>query len=290
MEIWKDIESLNNLYKASNYGRIKRVERVDNNNHRWPEKILKASKQNTGYYMVNISIDGKAKRHSVHRLVAECFCEKPDGCDIVNHIDNNPSNNKAENLEWTTYKGNMHHAAKQGRMKGHKHTSEASLAAQEKRKVPVIAVDKDGNEFYFESQAEAAKKLNVQRGHISLACRKEYGYKTLGGYSFKYADPERQMIQPKKVGMSKEELAEITRKRMLGNKYSQGVPCSEETKKKLRKKHGKPICQYDLDMNLIREFDSVNETRSVLGYSVEYALTKKKDHICHGYIWRYKNE
>lgn len=290
MEIWKDIESLNNLYKASNYGRIKRVERVDNNNHRWPEKILKSSKRNNGYYIVNISIDGKVKKHAVHRLVAECFCEKPDGCDIVNHIDNDPSNNKAENLEWTTYKGNMQHAAKQGRMKGHKHTSKASLASIEKRKVPVIATDKNGNEFYFSSQAEAAKALHVTRGHISAACRKEYGYKTVGGYEFKYADAKRQNEPPKKVGMTRRELAELTRKRMMGNQYSKGRPCSEQTKKALRKKRGKPVCQYDLSMNLIREFDSVNEVRSVLGYSIEYAVTKKKDHICHGYIWRYKNE
>lgn len=290
MEKWSNIESLDNMYQASNLGRIKRLGRVDSINHYWPERILKQNTRGNGYKYVHISVDGKVKSYAVHRLVAECFCEKPEGCDIVNHIDNNPSNNNANNLEWTTYKGNMQHAAKQGRMKGHLHISKASLAAQEKRKVPVIATDKKGNEFYFVSQTEAAKVLNVNRSHISAACRKEYGYKKIGGYEFRYFDKERQKEKPRKVGMSKEEQSERTRIRMMGNQLSKGRPCSERTKKILREKSGKPVCQYDLNMNLIRKFDSINEVRKVLGYSVEYAVTKKKDHICHGYIWRCKNE
>lgn len=68
----------------------------------------------TGYVIVGMD----DTIYSVHRLVAEAFCDKEVGCDVVNHLDNDPSNNEASNLEWTTQKGNMEHAAKQGRMSG----------------------------------------------------------------------------------------------------------------------------------------------------------------------------
>ena len=290
MEIWKSIKSLDGKYQASNQGRIKRVERKDNTGHTWPEKILKLTDLGNGYLAVNISIDGKVKKHSVHRLVAECFCPKPEGCDVVNHIDSNRQNNCADNLEWTTSKGNMQHASKSGRMKGSETIHKALEVSRKKRMVPVIAIGADGTEHYFHSQAEAAKMLGIHRGHISAACRKEYGYKTIQGYSFRYADPDRQNEKPKHIGMTKEEFSELMRNRMKGNEYSKGKPCPEKTKKAIAEKLGVKICQYDLNMNLIREFDSINETRKALGYSVEYALKKKKDHICHGYIWRYKNE
>lgn len=47
---------------------------------------------------------------AVHRLVAEAFCHRPPGMDIVNHKDGNSQNNAAENLEWTTQQKNSAHA------------------------------------------------------------------------------------------------------------------------------------------------------------------------------------
>ena len=45
----------------------------------------------------------------VHRLIASVFLDKKNGCNIVNHIDGNKSNNKLSNLEWTDRKGNAKH-------------------------------------------------------------------------------------------------------------------------------------------------------------------------------------
>lgn len=63
-------------------------------------------------------MDKVKKYRSVHRLVAEAFCEKKEGCNVVNHLDSNVKNNHASNLEWTTYTGNAIHAFEKGRRKG----------------------------------------------------------------------------------------------------------------------------------------------------------------------------
>ena len=54
--------------------------------------------------------DGAKKRYTIHRLVAEAYCDKPEGCDQVNHINGDKQDNRAENLEWVTASENRKHA------------------------------------------------------------------------------------------------------------------------------------------------------------------------------------
>lgn len=187
MEIWRPVIGYEDAYAVSNYGRVKNLARIDNMRKFKRERILRQPKTPSGYLHVHLSKGGKAKWCLVHRLVAEAFCEKPEGCNVVNHIDNDPANNHSDNLEWTTYKGNMQWATKQGRM----HYQPANLAkAVEAIKRPVIA-SKDGNEYLFESQADAVRQLGLTpsaKAHIAAACRKDRGYKTVGGYEWRYKD------------------------------------------------------------------------------------------------------
>ena len=186
MEKWKAITGYEGLYEVSDQGRVRSVDRVDNIKHFHPGKFLSIRPRPNGYICAHLSKEGVAKWYSVHRLVAEAFVEKPIGCNIVNHLDNNPANNAACNLEWTTYKGYMQWATKQGRMH---YKPENLRKAQESQKRPVIAIDKEGNRYSFSSQREATDKLGLseaQRGHIAACCRKDYGYQTVAGYSWQY--------------------------------------------------------------------------------------------------------
>lgn len=287
-EIWKDITDYEGFYAVSNFGKIKRIEHKDNNGHIYKERILKLIKQsNSGYLHVHLSKNGVAEWRSVHRLVAEAFVDKREGCNIVNHLDNNPSNNRADNLEWTTYKGNMQHATKQGRMK---YQPENLKKAHESLKKPVIAISGE-EKIKFNSQSEAARILGISRAHIAAACRKEYGYNTVGGYEWAYQDEEYQKrIKPKKEKMSAEERREFQRKQMIGNKIMLGKKLSEETKEKLRKSNVKPVLQFTKNGEFIKEYFSTQEAKRVTGISHIDACCREERKTAGGYIWRYKNE
>lgn len=81
-------------YLVSDYGQVKNEQ---------TDKILSQFKNNKGYYLVNI----KDKKYLIHRLVAEAFLKKPDHCNIVEHLDDNPANNRVDNLMWSTQKINL---------------------------------------------------------------------------------------------------------------------------------------------------------------------------------------
>ena len=106
-EIWKDVPGLTGRYQASTLGRIKSLSRKVNtwNGYKTiPECILKPGIGPGGY--AHVRIDGKCV--SVHRLVAKTFLPPPgDNETQVNHIDENKTNNRVDNLMWCTPKQNI---------------------------------------------------------------------------------------------------------------------------------------------------------------------------------------
>ena len=102
-EVWKDIECYEGKYQVSNLGNVKSL----NYNHTGKEKLLKPINAN-GYLTVHLSINNNKKKYKIHRLVAEAFIENHKDLQIINHKDENKSNNCVANLEWcdTLYNNN----------------------------------------------------------------------------------------------------------------------------------------------------------------------------------------
>ena len=110
-EVWKFIPKT--PYQISNMGRV-RVKRKTYNSTKATFtnfKIIKPS--NNGNYLF-VKVNSGKRMGYVHRLVAKAFVPNPHNYRVVNHLDGNKLNNKANNLEWTTFEGNSLHAFKTG--------------------------------------------------------------------------------------------------------------------------------------------------------------------------------
>lgn len=161
VENWRRIPIEGCEYEVSDCGRIK-------NKH---GKIMSFY----GIYLqVALSILGKRKGFSVHRLVAETFLDNPDKLPFVNHKDGNKHNNNISNLEWNT------------RAQDAKHVVEVL-----KKTKPAKAVLQFSKDLIFikrfESIQKACDEIGAKDYHdIYSACRGSS--KTSHGFVWKWAD------------------------------------------------------------------------------------------------------
>ena len=101
MEVWKTIKEFKD-YQISNLGRVKSLKNKK-------EKILTLHTNENGYYNFDAYINNKRKTLRIHKLVAEYFLNHTgDGTMklVIDHIDNDKSNNKVCNLQIVTNRQN----------------------------------------------------------------------------------------------------------------------------------------------------------------------------------------
>jgi hypothetical protein len=105
----KPVVGYEGYYEVDQFGRVFGVDRTVsvNDNGRVYDKPLagkqmKQSMHTKGYKTVSLTKDGKTKLCFVHRIVAEAFIPNPDNLPMVNHKDEDKTNNFLENLEWCT--------------------------------------------------------------------------------------------------------------------------------------------------------------------------------------------
>ena len=171
MEVWKDIQGFEGLYAVSNTGKVFSVRRGI---------YLQGKIDRYGYKTV-VLWNGKNNCRTVHRLVAEAFVSKHEGCNVVNHLDGIKTNNNAENLEWTTVKGNTKHAydnsvSYQERMK------QVNELGKEARRIKLDAYFEGEYIGSFNGKKEAADALNISEKTIYNRLHNRYN--TRSGYTF----------------------------------------------------------------------------------------------------------
>ena len=165
-EIWKPCPEFENKYLISSHGRIMGI---GSYNTCKKGELLKQHKKHgrNGYMQVRIYDSGRAKTFETHVLVARAFIPNPQNLPMVNHIDEDKTNNHVENLEWCT--------------------NQYNIAYSHSKAVDVYT--KNGNFIEtLNSISEAAIKYDTDTSGISACCKRKNG--TLKGYQFRYkGDP-----------------------------------------------------------------------------------------------------
>ena len=108
------------LYQVSNLGNVKSLDRIVKH---YPKdyfqegRVLKSALTKNGYPMVILVNHNDRKTKMVHRLVAETFIDNPYNLPIINHKDEDKTNNRDNNLEWCTHKYNANYGTRNLRIK-----------------------------------------------------------------------------------------------------------------------------------------------------------------------------
>lgn len=154
MEIWKDITGYEGYYQVSDLGRVKSL-------HRNKEHILKHGYNRNGYPLVALCVNYKMWTTTVHQLVAEAFLgHKRDYYKVVvDHIDNNPKNNNASNLQLISPRQNTIKDKKDAGVYWHK---------RDKRWVSRIRIGSDRIVLgYFKDKTKALEAYNNKLKEIT---------------------------------------------------------------------------------------------------------------------------
>jgi len=112
LEIWKPVVEFEEIYSVSNLGRVRRDAPGKNTR---VGHILKGTPRNpkgrnTKRRYVILTNMPKVVRESIARIVATAFLGPRPNKLEVNHIDGDPSNNRADNLEYLSSSDNDRHA------------------------------------------------------------------------------------------------------------------------------------------------------------------------------------
>lgn len=167
-EVWKDVVGYEGLYQISTFGRVKSLKRFDTRGNPLKSRILKNVSRGNGYLSVNLCKNATAKLFNLHRLVAQAYIPNPDSKPQVNHIDEDKTNNKIDNLEWVTIKENANHGTRNRRIG---------------KKIKVIYQD-DTYEFW-ESATIFGRNFGINSSHISDVINNKR--KTVNGLIFESA-------------------------------------------------------------------------------------------------------
>ena len=167
-ERWRPIRGFPG-YEVSDHGRVKSLAR--DYHYGSHEDMILYQGDWRGYKCVTLFRSGKRHHKLVHRLVADAFIPNPDKLPIINHKDETPANNRADNLEWCTYRYNIHYGGCRDK-----------ISKSVSRKV--IQLTKDGSIVaVWDSMTKAAASTGACLSEISRCCKNNR--LSAGGYKWR---------------------------------------------------------------------------------------------------------
>ena len=171
IQIWVDVLGYQGLYKISNCGRIKNQK----SNKILKPYVMQIQCKNKKYliHRIRLSKNNKLKAFLVHRLVWVAFNGViPQGYQI-DHIDNNPQNNRLQNLQLLTRSENCKKI----------HKDNPQLRYKKATKIKCL-----NNNKIYKSQTDAADELHLFSSNINAVLHGKMN--TIKGYKFVYVEIE----------------------------------------------------------------------------------------------------
>ncbi len=106
MELWIPIDS-HPRYAVSNEGRVKNLK---------TGRVLKPGRHTFGYHLYGLSTNAKSTTFTAHSLVCRAFHgPPPTPKSVVMHLNDDPGDNRADNVKWGSQKDNLSTARNIGR-------------------------------------------------------------------------------------------------------------------------------------------------------------------------------
>lgn len=168
-EIWLPVKDYEYLYEVSSLGRIRSYK---------TKRILKPSKNKSGYLLVALSKNGKPKTYRVNRIVCEAFKCIPDGCH-ADHLNFIRDDNRFDNIR------PLHHSENEARVSdvGRKRQVEGAKKSLSKK---IKQFDKQGNLLKeWSSLRDIERETGFAHNFVLQCCKGKY--KQAYGYVWKYA-------------------------------------------------------------------------------------------------------
>ena len=280
-EIWKDIYYVDvftekivdyrGIYQVSNKGNVRSLDRFLDNG-RFIKGINKKQKTDRyGYKVINLYKNGKSKFITVHRLVAYMFIPNDDPINkkCINHIDEDKTNNSVSNLEWCTVEYNNNHGTRNEKV-----SNTQKLKGNNGNHI--ISIDINTKEIVKYVSAEEVERNDGFRSEtINRKCKEQD--KIYKNRIWFYEKDYNEFIDIDRIiNISKQLKNERKQKRI--NKVS-GINHNG-----IRK-----IAQYDLDGNLIKIWDYIQQASKELGFGQSSIVRccKGKYKTAYGFIWKY---
>ena len=156
---WQPVLGYEGLYEVNQFGQIR------NKDGQIMRQRLKKAKY-TVYKKVSLYKDGKYKHLYVHRIVAQAFIPNPQGFELINHKDEDGTNNAVDNLEWCDRSYNATYGTSP------KKISKAFKGRESEKRIAVYATNKSGDfAGEWDSITEAAKDVGCSTSEISGALK-----------------------------------------------------------------------------------------------------------------------
>ncbi|AMQ10979.1 HNH homing endonuclease [Brazilian marseillevirus] len=262
-EVWKEYKGENKMIRnVSNMGRIHNRENV---------KTF-GRKDKSGYM--------RYSKEAVHRLVAELFCEgELTKNNVVNHVDSDRANNKAENLEICSHSWNSRHSF------------------MRKKDYEAMKIKDEDGEIWKEIDFASDYRIS-NKGKVALKDSKYYLRTT--SESYPRITIKGKMHTVKKL-VADSFIPNPDGKKNVhcrdGNPFNVSVEnlqrCDhgEEESRKMPNRRKEIILQMDLEGNVLNEFegieDAVSKTKGTNKTGLGTAAAKEKEYK--GFVWKYKS-